>query len=82
MILSSSPNTFNGLHSEPNVIDAARPKHGDFEMQDLTSFELQNIDGGSWSDVAWAAAFTVAVLAAPFELPLAAVAVVGVSLLT
>jgi len=48
-------------------------------MQDLTSIELQNIDGGSWSDIAWATVMVAAALAAP-ELPLLAVA--GAYLLT
>jgi len=51
-------------------------------MQDLTSVELQNIDGGSWSDLAWATAVAAAVLAAPLELPLLVIGVVGVSLFT
>jgi hypothetical protein len=51
-------------------------------MQDLTSIELQNIDGGSWTDYAWAATMAAAALAAPLELPLAVIVVVGVSLFT
>ena len=43
-------------------------------MKDLTSVELQNIDGGSLCDWAWGAMLAGAVIAGPLELPVIALA--------